>query len=489
MQSKFQGSETLSVEEFIVMRRGSIATTPLYALFEYANGLNIPDEVFECPSIKKLERVSTEVTVIQNDIVSYRKEQILDESSNLIKIYLRQGFSVQAAFDEAGKLLAACYRDWYLTLADLPSWGEDVDAQVQTYIDGLQNTVLANIHWSFRAERYWKSNAEIQKDRTIETSEIQTYTTYRWPGGDMNEALKFTAALRVLAAIAEAVQAGLVVSKRDIYYSDPICFGSQKTVDTLVDDLAHTMGVDRAALYVGAAAKGLVVGYYQMTTTSAGVVDARLSNQDTLVPRMQDIHKVDLKDVAWVLVLEKEAVYRRLASSNYHIRSAAGKGVLVTGKGYPDLSTRAFVRKLFDHSHQLTKRPQFYAFVDGDPDGMAIMATYKYGSVAFAHENRNLNVPGLHWLGLRLADVVAGAGPLGDDTLLRLTKRDRKKAIAMLSKNPVWEADGPEPEWRVELQRMLMLNVKAEMEILYDMEGGLTGWLDRKLVHLIQNGG
>lgn len=29
----------------------------------------------------------------------------------------------------------------------------------------------------------------------------------------------------------------------------------------------------------GAAAKGLVVGYYQMTTTSAGVVDARLSNQ------------------------------------------------------------------------------------------------------------------------------------------------------------------------------------------------------------------
>lgn len=127
--------------------------------------------------------------------------------------------------------------------------------------------------------------------------------------------------------------------------------------------------------------------------------------------------------------------------------------------------------------------------MDGDPDGMAIMATYKYGSVAFAHENRNLNVPGLHWLGLRLADVVAGAGPLGDDTLLRLTKRDRKKAIAMLSKNPVWEADGPEPEWRVELQRMLMLNVKAEMEILYDMEGGLTGWLDRKLVHLIQNGG
>ncbi|GLA72902.1 terpene cyclase [Aspergillus tubingensis] len=168
MQTKFQGSETLSVDEFIAWRRASIATMPIIALFEYAYGLNIPDEVFECSSIKELERVSTEVAAIQNDIVSYRKEQLLDENSNLIKIYLRDGFSVQAAFDEAGKLLATCYRDWYLALADLPSWGEDVDAQVQTYIEGLQNVVLANIHWSFRAERYWKSNAEIQKDRTIE---------------------------------------------------------------------------------------------------------------------------------------------------------------------------------------------------------------------------------------------------------------------------------------------------------------------------------
>ncbi|GKZ30013.1 hypothetical protein AbraIFM66950_007442 [Aspergillus brasiliensis] len=321
----------------------------------------------------------------------------------------------------------------------------------------------------------------------LETTETQTYTTYRWPGSDVNEAWKFRAAVRVLAAIAEAVQAGSVVSKRDIYYRDPACFSAQGTVNTLVDDFAHTMGVDRAALCVEAAAKGLIVGYYQMSTRSGAVVDARLSNQDTLVPRLQDIHGIDLTDATWVLLLEKEAVYRRLASSNYHIRSAAGKGILVTGKGYPDLNTRAFIRKLFDHSHQITKRPQFYALVDGDPDGMAIMATYKYGSVAFAHENRNLNVPGLHWLGLRIADVVAGADPLGDDTLIHLTKRDRKRIVAMLCRNPVWDVGGPEPEWRVELQQMLMLNVKAETEILYDTEGGLTGWLDRKLVPLVQS--
>ena len=79
-------------------------------------------------------------------------------------------------------------------------------------------------------------------------------------------------AVRILAAIAEAVQSGLVVSKRyvrrnnsgtfevgetnhgefnrDIYYNDPACFGSQRVVDMVVDDIAHTIGVDRAALNV-----------------------------------------------------------------------------------------------------------------------------------------------------------------------------------------------------------------------------------------------
>jgi meiotic recombination protein SPO11 len=35
----------------------------------------------------------------------------------------------------------------------------------------------------------------------------------------------------------------------------------------------------------------------------------------------------------------------------------------------------------------------------------------------------------------------------------------------MLEKG-VFEESGPEPEWRVELQRMLMLNIKAEIQIM-----------------------
>lgn len=109
------------------------------------------------------------------------------------------------------------------------------------------------------------------------------------------------------------------------------------------------------------------------------------------------------------------------------------------------------------------------------------MSTYKYGSMAHTHENWKLNIPSLRWLGLRTSEVVESLGPDGDEALMSLTRRDRRKIVSMLSNNPVWAVDGPEPEWRVELQRMLILNVKAEVEILYDREDGLEKWIDREM--------
>ena len=104
--------------------------------------------------------------------------------------------------------------------------------------------------------------------------------------------------------------------------------------------------------------------------------------------------------------------------------------------------------------------------------------------MAYAHENDKLNVPGLQWLGLRTSDVVKGVDLHGEDALIRLTARNRKKIVAMQRNSPVCAADGPEQEWRVELQQMLMLNMKAEIEILYDRECGIEGWLDQKMAAL-----
>lgn len=109
------------------------------------------------------------------------------------------------------------------------------------------------------------------------------------------------------------------------------------------------------------------------------------------------------------------------------------------------------------------------------------MSTYKHGSTNLSHENANLIVPSMRWLGLRSCDLHNDEAVDESKGPLRLTVRDRKKAVKMLEK-ALLEENGGEREWRRELQVMLMLGVKAEMELLAEREGGLEGWLEGKLL-------
>ena len=110
------------------------------------------------------------------------------------------------------------------------------------------------------------------------------------------------------------------------------------------------------------------------------------------------------------------------------------------------------------------------------------MSTYKYGSLKLSHQNAGLNVPSIQWLGIQSRDVLAGNEHDENSGLLRLSARDRKKAADMLERSEVLQEGGMEKAWRRELQVMLMLNVKAEMEILADRQGGVKGWVEGKLL-------
>ncbi|PIG81239.1 meiotic recombination protein spo11 [Aspergillus arachidicola] len=312
--------------------------------------------------------------------------------------------------------------------------------------------------------------------RALESNGTDTYITYSWPGANTFEAWKFTVVFQVLAVVADAIDTGVVVSQRDIYYSDPACFGTQRIVDTIVDDLAYTIGVDRSALNVEAAAKGLVAGYCSFLTKFGEIMDVQSPSKGCLVPSSQDDNEINISGASWVLIVEKEVQplpYDLITDTHLVHRpsTADSQEVIIIlerpqEKGFSSLSDKAL---------------RFYGLVDSDPDGMAIMSTYKYGSMAHTNQNGRLNIPCLWWLGLRTSDVVSGAPSNDDWALNRLTVRDRTKIVNMLSNNPVWAAEGPELEWRAELQQMLMLNLKAEIEILYDWDGGLEGWIDQKM--------
>lgn len=250
------------------------------------------------------------------------------------------------------------------------------------------------------------------------------------------------------------------------------------------------------------------------------------NNNYSMTP-IKNIAMVDFADTKWVLVIEKEATFRTLAVSQYWKKCPQGQGVLVTvgitsptippipskmrnthrvqGKGYADLATLQFLHLI----HTLRPDIPIFAVVDCDPHGIDIMRNYKHGSKALGHE-ANTRVPGLKWLGVKMDDIFLhssiralprldlpdlnsqGADSQSSqssrrtpmDSLMRLTPRDRKMAERLLVSVAGDYEDAErrleDAEQMRELQTMLMLNAKAEIQAVDDM-GDLSNWLNEKM--------
>ncbi|KAH9855196.1 DNA topoisomerase IV alpha subunit [Lenzites betulinus] len=255
---------------------------------------------------------------------------------------------------------------------------------------------------------------------------------------------------RTMDLMHEAVIDDIPTTKRDMYYKDVELFGSQSTVDKLVDDLAATFQLSRADLNVRASCKGLICGPSLKIHLRNGEIPA-------LVPHSEDIQRFEVgNELAWVLVVEKEAVFQtlcRLRLTTYG--SLPGKGLVITGKGYPDVATRQLVKTL---SANLPSRIPILCLVDGDAYGIDILSVYKHGSKSMQHENENLAAPRIQWLGLWATELASLGIP--KDALIPITKHDERKARSLLKR------EGAPAEWRKELQHMLFSRRKAEIEVL-----------------------
>ncbi|RKF78001.1 Meiotic recombination protein SPO11 [Golovinomyces cichoracearum] len=337
-----------------------------------------------------------------------------------------------------------------------------------------------------------KSKAkETNENLNIEIPE-EKIRNVTFPSRKPREAWRFAVLLRILELSHEALVTGIVITKRflsqfpnnrvlvetqsprsnevnrDVYYKEPELFKHQSVVDRYLNDIAFTFGVERDALNVVAAAKGLVAGSFTVTQYGCASIDCSQGLEGVLVPSCEKIKNIITYDVCWILVIEKEATFRTLVSSLYWKNSLAGKGILITAKGYPDIQTRRFLHCL--HT-RYTKTP-IYALMDFDPDGIGIMATYKHGSMNSVCQ-KNINIPTIEWLGIKSHDFLRKKITL--QGLQNLSGRDRRLASAMIER-------AKDLEWKSELQIMLMLNLKAEIQIL----GGadlLCRWLDFNLLN------
>ncbi|KAK3359637.1 Spo11/DNA topoisomerase VI subunit A [Lasiosphaeria hispida] len=346
----------------------------------------------------------------------------------------------------------------------------------------------------------------------------------RFPGRTAQEAKRFAALFRIIELSHEALVSGNLITKRNIYYQNIDMFKSQAVVDNIVDNLAFTLGVGRGDLNIVAAAKGLISGDIEFLMRGGAVVQCGLSRDSGfLLPSINSIDKIDFRATEWLLVIEKEATFRTLAASQFTHNCRAGQGVIITAKGFPDLATRRFLCTLSSVRPEL----RLFALVDFDPHGIAILRTFQNGSKRLEHED-DVTVPHMRWLGVRSGDIISHISVFDDlasqgtesqssqevssqeslvysevdsqlegdrpakrqkikriqdasESIAPLTQGDRKKAIDVMK--DICAGDGMDLEvgdLLLELQMMMMLNMKAEIQAV-DNFGNITEWLDEKL--------
>ncbi|XP_077477580.1 meiotic recombination protein SPO11 isoform X1 [Stigmatopora argus] len=263
----------------------------------------------------------------------------------------------------------------------------------------------------------------------------------------------FSQIVKILSVIYTLVQSNSYATKRDIYYNYPQLFGSQKTVDQIVDDVSCMLKMPRRALHVLASSKGLISGDLCYMEEDGTRINCNSSSAAVAVSsNIEGIQNI-VSSARFILIVEKDATFQRLLQDGLCTRLSPC--IMITGKGFPDVNSRLMVRKLWD----VLEIPVF-TLVDADPHGIEIMCIYKYGSMAMSFEAQNLTIPSVMWLGLLPSDLERLQVPR--NALIPLTKADENKLKSLLKRPYVLE----QPEWLKEMELMQKSKFKAEIQSL-----------------------
>ncbi|KAJ7598925.1 isoprenoid synthase domain-containing protein [Mycena floridula] len=157
------------LESYIALRRDTSGCKTSFVLIEYANNLDIPDEVMDHPIIRNLGEAANDLVTWSNDIFSYNVEQSKGDTHNMIPVIMNShGLDLQSAVDFVGDLCKQSIDRFNSDRADLPSWGPEIDRDVAIYVQGLADWIVGSLHWSFESERYFgKAGRDVKVNRVI----------------------------------------------------------------------------------------------------------------------------------------------------------------------------------------------------------------------------------------------------------------------------------------------------------------------------------
>ncbi|KAI1320800.1 endodeoxyribonuclease [Mortierella claussenii] len=252
--------------------------------------------------------------------------------------------------------------------------------------------------------------------------------------------------MRIVDLVHENICQDTISSKRDLFYRDVQLFRSQRTVDTIVEDLACTLKVPRSCLNVVAGRRSMVYGSVRMTIKvrgkdknqmplaqkdhgSAGAetamrlqgettkqcsliddfeeakedveedgLDKAFSKSDyntllTIPVTLEDILEIEIHSrTRFIMVIEKEATMEHLLSLGFC--ETHGPCILLTSKGYPDRVARQLLKLMSDMVQSgIHKVPMPYAWSISRSNDMCQVPLSPQLSSLSSPSPRLLNIP------------------------------------------------------------------------------------------------
>ena len=101
-------------------------------------------------------------------MVNVRRCGIGDTHNMIVIVQHNEQFELQEAVDYVADLCLGCIDRFTALRKALPSWGPEIDDQLNVYIDGLGDWMIGNLVWSFETERYFGTDgAQVRSDLAV----------------------------------------------------------------------------------------------------------------------------------------------------------------------------------------------------------------------------------------------------------------------------------------------------------------------------------
>jgi DNA topoisomerase-6 subunit A len=279
---------------------------------------------------------------------------------------------------------------------------------------------------------------------------------------NLGQAKKFMQTMLIASGCKELADQNKSTSIRDMYYhtkrtiagTHENTFDDQDESDPIIEDLEVAISSLREELGLFAEGRGNMVGPMTVIDNGDAIDLTHVGSGGWGVPSIVEDDVIQFRKCTadFILLIEKAAVWNRFNQDRYWERNNC---MILHGQGQPPRG----VRRLLHRMHNELKLP-VYVLTDNDPWGYYIYSVVKQGSINLAFESVRMAIPKARFIGMSSFD--AERFGLSKTVTIAMKDEDTRRAKEIMAYP--WFKN--KKEWQKEIQHMLHLGVKLELEAL-----------------------